>query len=197
MTDRTRPTLAIIYGFAEGPLVSKNFRRLLGQKGIDVISDPNEADIIVTHSGGVYYLPEDLHGKTVLIVAPTYWRFGESLFSGGLNKMHQEARAAFKKHHLRRWFEKCFVNATYVFGDVPASVRMYQTAKLAGRDLPLCNARRVGVISHHNDAWSGYIEKIALDKYLPYCLISNTGSHDDIWLHPKDYVAVIQYLYES
>ncbi|HEU4913947.1 MAG TPA: hypothetical protein VFT16_00875 [Candidatus Saccharimonadales bacterium] len=197
MTAKYRPTVAIIYGFAEGPLVGKYFRRLLHQKGFRVITDPQEADIIVTHSGGVYYLPQDLQGKTVLIVAPTYWRFGDSLIKGGLSKIRQEAQHAIKKHHLRRWFEKAYINTMYVFGDVPASVRMFQTAKIAGKDLPLCNAKRVGVISHHNDAWSGYIQKVAVEKYLPYCLISHAGSHDDIWIHPKDYVAVIQYLYES
>jgi hypothetical protein len=197
MSTKIRPTLAIIYGFAEGPKVSKRLRQLLQRMGFDVIDDPKKADIIITHSGGAYYLPDDLEGKTVLLVAPTYWRKKDSLVLSSLIKLYKEAWQAIRKQYLGLWLEKSCMNALYAFGDVPSSVRMYRKAKLAGRIFPLCNARRVGIISQRGDTWSGHLEDIVVADYSRYCLISNSGSHDNLWIHPKDYAAVIQYLHES
>lgn len=193
----TRPTVAIIYGFAEGPRISKHLCQSLGQAGFDITSDVSQADIIITHSGGVCYLPRDVKGKTVLIVAPTYWRKGKPLVHTALDKIQKEARAALRNRHLGRWLVKCYINTLIAWGKLPTSVRMYKKVKNAGLTMPLHNAHKVGVISYHEDAWSGYIEEIVVDNYPNYCLISSTKSHDDLWLHPKDYVAVIQYLYES
>jgi hypothetical protein len=197
MTTKHSPTVAILYGFAEGPLVSGNFRKLLRRKGFKVTTDPAHADIIVTHSGGVYYLPEQMEGKTLLIVAPTYWRPYGSLVKASLVKLIKEMRYAAMKGHFLAWLKKAAANGMYVVVKLPGSFGMWRAAKSGGLEMPVHKARRIGVVSHHGDSWSGYIEKVALDNYVPYCLISNCGSHDDIWLHPKDYVAVIQYLYES
>jgi hypothetical protein len=197
MTTNIRPTLAIIYGFAEGPRISKRLRQALGQAGFDVIGDAEKADIIVAHSGGVCYLPQDLEGKTVLIVAPTYWRKGKPLVRAALNKIQKEARIAFRNRHFLPWFVKSYFNTLSAWGHLSTSIRMYKAVKGAGLTMPLHDARRVGVISYHGDSWSGFIDQIKVDDYPNYCLISSKRSHDDLWLHPKDYVAVIQYLYES
>lgn len=66
-------TVAVIEGFAGGPLHTIHFRNALSEAGFKVIKDRRKADIIIAHSAGMYAIPVDSRANLMLLIGPTYW----------------------------------------------------------------------------------------------------------------------------
>jgi hypothetical protein len=66
-------TVAVIEGFAGGPMHTRQFRKSLSQSGLGVIKDRKNADIIVAHSAGIYGIPLDAKARLLILIGPTYW----------------------------------------------------------------------------------------------------------------------------
>jgi len=61
---------AILYGFSEGPAHAWRLRLCLEQAGLALTTDVQAAQVIITHSAGSFFLPENLQDKTVIIFNP-------------------------------------------------------------------------------------------------------------------------------
>lgn len=66
-------TVALIEGFAGGPLHTRSFRRSLTKASFKVIRSKREASIIIAHSAGIYGIPKNAKAKLVMLIGPTYW----------------------------------------------------------------------------------------------------------------------------
>lgn len=192
----SKPTVAILYGLGEGPQLAKRLKTVLRAHGFEVIPNASRADMILAHSGGMYALPDSTN-KVVLLVAPSCGRSTESLISTQRAKVAIDFHAATAQKRLRAWLVKSWLNALYLFRHPRQLRAMWRKASNEGYILPACNASRTAVITYRNDPWSGNLESGQLRDNPRYAFISHTGIHDDLWLHPEEYVSVLQYLYES
>lgn len=66
-------TVAVIEGFAGGPMHTRQFRKALSEAGFKVIKDRRQADIIIAHSAGIYSFPPDVKASLLVLIGPTYW----------------------------------------------------------------------------------------------------------------------------
>jgi hypothetical protein len=84
-------TVAVIEGFAGGPMHTRHFRRALSEAGFRVIKDRRKADIIVAHSAGIYGIPPEIGSKLLMLIGPTYWP-GERLIKRTLRHTRRSKR---------------------------------------------------------------------------------------------------------
>lgn len=63
-------------------------------------------------------------------------------------------------------------------------------------NLPQIEARKAVVIATKDDPWSSRISHATIAKNTEYAFINMAATHDDIWMHPERYVAIIQSTYE-
>jgi hypothetical protein len=195
-----KPRIAILYGFSEGKYMSRQLRKDLAAAGFDVVARPENADIILAHSGGLFLVPDtlDLRDKTLVLDAPAIGYQGKSLLRPGLQKIWMDVKhSARTLRGLRTWLVKSLFNAGYLVSAQRDSRQMLRGCRQYGATLPLFKARRIVIISHHNDPWSGYIKDAEITKHDSYSFMSHHGPHDDLWSNPQEYISVIQYGYES
>lgn len=190
------PTAAVLHGFAEGPLISRHFRRLLEQRGFRVIKDAGQADIIVAHSAGAWFIPAERKAKTILIIGPsTGYEGGE--FRLGMHKFRQDYQGALAKRVLTAWLTKSFCNAGYLCLRPRLLARTYRAARQQRHALPVLQDAKVAVITFRDDQWSNPVGKKGLYADLPYTFINFGHLHDDLWIQPEEYVPVLQYLHAT
>lgn len=79
----------------------------------------------------------------------------------------------------------------YLITNLNRSIMM-AVATIRGLDkLPSLKATSIVVITYDGDPWSGYIPEPEITRHPNYHFIKRTGIHDDIWLNPDPYIALI------
>lgn len=189
--------VAILYGLGEGPRISGKLRKNLQDNNFEVTNDAAEADIIIAHSGGCLFLPDDLKAKIVLLVAPSNGYKYNLLALNQLHKMAADSRYSLKNRQTGWWIYKSFWNFTHLITSPKVYREMLSRARKNGRAIPNIKAKRLGVILYRGDFWSWFGDQKSLLKLPNASLISHPGIHDDIWINPAGYISVLQYLYET
>jgi hypothetical protein len=183
-------TVAILYGFAEGPQIGGKLIKVLRQRGYEVTTDSVNADYIIAHSGGIYFVPSDHKAKLILLDAP-------SIGDGNTWKNIQWRKAkidffhAKKTNKLLHWFYKIFCNVTYFFLRINIQIKMLRLYLNHNHNLPTIKGSEVIVIAHKNDPWSSEISQSVLNSHKNYKLITHIGVHDDLWLNPDFYIDLL------
>lgn len=195
--ERKLPSVCILYGIAEGPHHSRNLRTLLERYGFSITKNPAKADILLVHSGGYFLIPPDSQDKLTLLVGPCNGYRGNSMFITQVKKVAADLRYSLKNRLLGRWAYKSLWNAVYLLGKQRTNSAMYRGSRRLGKMLPELGQRPLGVVLYRNDPWSWHGDRESLFKLEQGCLISHPGIHDDLWMHPEEYVAILQYLYET
>lgn len=191
------PSVCILYGLAEGPRISKRLREALAQKGFDVIDNAKQADILIVHSGGYHLIPPNAAGKTILLAGPSNGFRGNSQFVTQLHKVLVDVGWCYKHARLGWWMYKSFWNLIYLFGEPRQHLAMLRGWRRFGKALPNFRAKRLGIVLYRGDPWSWYLDKAGLLQNQNTCLLSHPGIHDDLWMHPNEYLSVLQYLHET
>ena len=194
--ERKLPAVCILHGYGEGPLHSRQLRKILDNVGYRVTKDPREADIIVTHSGGSLIIPEDIEGKLILLIAPCNGYRGRSLLLTMLQKIGLDLRTHAKDQAIGAWLRKTSWNMVYILVNHSRHLRMLKNLRRS-KDLPHLGAHQLGIILYRDDPWSWYFDRNDLMSKHQASFISHPRGHDDIWTHPEEYVAILQYLYET
>jgi len=187
--SHSRPTVGILYGFAEGRLTSRILRKELKQAGYDY-ANPNLADIIISHSGGYLVMPETFRAKLIIYVDPNTW--GEqSLFTSLKQKLRYDYNLRKSQKQMITWLLQGLRNDIYV-------LKVLHTWKLArgyrAKPLPPATDAHCAVIRNRHDNYCttpGLLNWSTIQTYL-----SCEGGHDDIWNNPHKYVEILDRLYE-
>ena len=182
-------TVCILYGFGEGPQVSKRFRKALGAKGYQVITDPAQANTLITHSGGHLLMPGKVRAEHIIHIGPYYWP-GKSWFRCMSRKLYDDLRTHHQEGELRFWARKTFWNFTYGL-KIPANFRML-AAILSKK--PWRFGSRTLVIRPSLDSFC-IPDPGAMPFAEPAAFVSLRGHHDDCWRDPKPYIDLIQSRY--
>lgn len=180
--------IAILYGWAEGKWHAKKLLPVLMEHNLELCNNPAEADIILCHSGGCYMVPEN-KAKLFVLIGPPYWP-KKSMLLRVVKKTYRDFKMHHTIHELRFWWVKTIHNSFYMFRHLPTWTKMYVNWKT--ENFPDASSQKVLVIRNTEDKFcqlSG-IKKIATERNWNF--VELPGEHDDLWIKPNKYVAMIQ-----
>lgn len=185
----------IIYGFAEGPWHGRLFRQELVKAGFEPVDNTDNADIIIAHSGGCFYLPEPPKEKLTVLINPPYWPGKPLIKSAFQNAWHNFAVLGQNNLPTSFWLKKTAWNAIYLLMSFRKTVLIALNARRRNFYMALKKRRTLLVRSEH-DVWLAPEANRLLKPYVKVEFYQVPGWHDHCWLEPKSYVKVIQSVYD-
>jgi hypothetical protein len=183
-------TVAIVYGWAEGDWQSRKFENELAKKGFRLVSNIKEADIIFAHSSGCYLVPKNNKAQSVFLVGLPYWP-GRSLAASVVYKLTSEIKYHRKNEGLVWWLGKIAHNTWYILSRPRSSFYLLTHHKQSR--LPVASKKSKVVLVRPSDdpmCHPKIMKMLSLAK--TYKFIEIPGAHDDCWIKPKEYIALIQ-----
>jgi len=179
-------TACILYGFCEGPQVSKRFCAGLEKLGYRVIADPSQADLIIGHSGGCFLLPEHIRAQRILQIGIVHWP-GRSVLGSLLRKLAADIKNHHREGALQFWVHKTFWNFVYFWRPLHVS-RMLQGRK---RGLHWRYGALTTVVRPELDVFcTPELQKLPF-AHAPR-FVRLPGQHDDCWRNPTPYLKLLQ-----
>ena len=192
----SKPTVFIIYGFAEGPWQGRLFRRQLGKYGWVTIDEVENADIVIAHSGGCFYLPEPRKDQLTVLINPPYWPDKSLLRSGLESAWHNFAVLLKAEVPTGFWLKKTAWNAFYVIVGIRKTLLIAVNARRRKFYLALKQCEVLLIRSEH-DPWLSPDTPQLLRGKARIIWRKAPGWHDHCWLYPDKYVEMIKSVYES
>jgi hypothetical protein len=177
-------TAAVIYGLFEGPLIGRAFIAECKRRGFTVISDASKADIIVAHSGGWMYLPENSSSKRIILIDPGY-KSPKSFAHKFLSRIAYDFRHIVFSRLFFVWLSQRIFNIWYFVTRFSTWLKMgnrYNTKDI----VPLIKQPHVTVIQSDDLSW--YDGETMLYAYDFVQL--DKGCHDNCWIDPITYLDV-------
>jgi len=190
-TLHSEQKICIIGGFTEGNHHATKFVRLLREAGFGITKRAEVADIIVTHSGGYLFLPDDLSTKTVVMVAPPCG-YQSSKFNLFWRNWRIDFRAHYTTGALGVFWRKDLYNFWYFITKPGYNYRIVRGVARFRFKLLRTHAKKTIVITNRDDLWTRHIPERALQEEPAYTFIGLVGAHDDLWLNPERYVAILK-----
>lgn len=180
--------VAILYGLLEEPRHARRLIPLLKSNGYEVVENPAEADLLITHSGGCYLLPKGIKAQIIIFVNPVYKPEKTLGLSLG-RKIKNDFNAHRKNGSLLFWSKKTALNVL--------SIRLLKRYRLmwngrGKRNFPI-NAvgKQVALIRNRNDEFSSSAAARELALTNNWLFQEVEGTHDDLWHTPAVYVEFI------
>jgi hypothetical protein len=184
-------TVAVIEGFAGGPMHTRQFRKALSQAGFNVIKDRKKADIIIAHSAGIYGIPLDAKAKLLILIGPTYWP-GQKLIKRVVRHTRTSGRYHVANFGWRYYLWKkllefyyFFRRHTYMWLGILNNNRLDHLGALIKQ-----NGRITIIIRNQEDPFSSPDLKKSI-KGGDLKFIDLPGVHDDYVTNPKPYIDLI------
>lgn len=183
--------VAILYGIGEGDYHGRAFVAELQKAGFEVVRDARKADVVVTHSGGCFFLPPlELRQKFVLI-NPPYWP-DRSLVNCTIQKVAIDFIDFVKDGKILSWLWKTVINLAhigrYIFKVLTITLHAHKQ-----RFYEAIHDEHTIIIRNDQDAFLApnaeqlleqKVGRIAPFYHLP-------GQHDACWREPKPYIDII------
>jgi hypothetical protein len=185
-------TAVILYGIGEGDYHGRAFVAELQSAGFEVIRDARKADIVVTHSGGCFFLPP-LHLKQIFVlINPPYWP-GKSLAASTIQKISVDFIDFVTDGRILEWFWKTMINLAhilrYIFKTLTITLHAHkQRFYEAVRD------ERTAIIRSDQDAFLAPNAQQLLEQKVGHVIsfYHLPGQHDHCWRNPAPYVEIIK-----
>lgn len=177
--------LAVIHGFAEGPYISRSFRRAVAAGGFSFTTNPHQADLLLAHSGGCFLVPQGIKSAYLILINPPYWP-GRHPLRGVGHKVIHERKDMF-------WLQKTILNCLYAVAHPAQWVRMEQAIRRQQWPQPEPQ-QTVIVIRSADDSFS---QSEQLREYISargWVYQELPGDHDELWRNPQPYVELLQTL---
>lgn len=181
--------VAVLYGIVSGQRIGKYLYTALEQAGYSLVSDPKDADIIIAHSAGCFWLPA--HTPAILI-DPPYWP-GRPAAHRVRNRLASYMHLRRNNYTLKQWLWRTLWGSYYAVFDFRRNNRIISYAdhfdlKTVIKDRP------VVIIRNGNDDWlSPAVHELAASN-TNLSIVDIPGDHDDCWIHPEPYVAALKQL---
>lgn len=184
-------TVALIEGFAGGPLHTKKFRKTLASAGFKVIKDSERADIVIAHSVGIYGVPVNSRAKLLLLIGPIYWP-GERLIKRATKHIRNSKRYHVSKfgwgYFLRKRLLEIyyfFTRHIYMWIGIKNDNRLNHLYKLVNQP-----GRKTVILRNHDDPFSSPDLKEKINQ-TGAKFIELPGVHDDYISNPKPYIDLL------
>lgn len=176
------PTVALIYGLFEGPLIAKAFIVECKRSGLTVISDASKADLIFAHSGGWMFIPEDNIAKQIILIDVAH-KSDRSFVRKFGGRMAYDFRHIVPSRLFFVWLFQRIVNIWYFTSRFPIWLEMgrrYRVYDIA----PLIIQPQVTVIYSDDRSW---IDPNMVTHAAHYIQL-DFGCHDNCWIDPSLYL---------
>lgn len=187
-------TFAIVPGIGEGRLISWRMSQALTAAGY-VETDPRQADIIITHSGGIYVVPSDIRaGLFAHIIITHYMPYGQ-LLAAHRRKVVYDFRLRWQRGQVWRGGLALLANGWYLLNITRglATRRGFLHSGEVLADLPPGRHLFIGGI---NDGLSD-ASVIVRDTLSRHTYLSIYAGHDDCWRTPEPYVQTLQTMIDT
>jgi len=191
----SKPTVAIIYGFGEGEWHGRVLRRALQAANFVVSHEPTTADIVIAHSAGCFYLPEERNDQLTMLIGPGYWP-GKSIAVCFIQKIVRDFKDYQRRDMTISWFYKTLRNSLYIIGGGHKTLLMIRNARRQNFYAALRN-KRVFIVRNHDDPWLTPDAESLLHDKAAFSFYELPGQHDDCWINPEPYICLLQSEYEQ
>jgi hypothetical protein len=184
-------TVAVIEGFAGGPLHTRYFRKKLTEAGFKVIKDRRQAEIIVAHSAGIYAVPADCQARLLMLIDPTYWP-GQKLIKRTVRHTRSSGKYHLRKFGVLYYLRKKLLEIYYFFRRHSYMwLGILNNNKLGHlRELIARKDRRVIIIRNSRDPYcTPQIQHKLKGPNVKYMELP--GVHDDYISNPEPYIDLI------
>ncbi len=185
----SKPTFFICYGFCEGTKSGRSLVEALERAGFQIATDANQADIFVGHSGGCLLAPSACKAKLAVCIGIPYWP-DKSLVRTLISKNVEQFKGSRSIEQQEQWWGKFFWHGVY-FWRIDRNIAMLRKRKSGPQTLP--DAKML-YIRNREDGFM--TERIyMLPNLRKASFVSLPGTHDDLWMHPDAYAAIIKAYY--
>jgi hypothetical protein len=184
----------ILYGIFGGEHIGKRLRTALREAGYTPVTDTNEADVILAHSAGCFWLENTPAHQKLILIDPPYWP-GKTIRQRAHDRARSNLRPLVHGYSLRYWIGRNLWGAYYALFDLKRNRRIMNYAE--HYNLPdIIRDHTVLLVRNQHDDWLtpdlGHLKKVNPTLRI----VELPGDHDDISQYPKRYVDLIQSLYE-
>ena len=179
------PNICILYGFCEGPRVGRRFEKALARAGYKVTKDAEQADILITHSGGCYLLPPTFRAKRIVHIGPWYWP-GRPWAVSGWQKFKHDFTSHHQEGELRFWLGKSLWNFVYLW-----NFRAFGMLRGKRLGTPWPYGAITTIVRPAQDSFCTP-DLANMPFTAPPTIRTMPGYHDDCWRNPAPYIALIQ-----
>jgi hypothetical protein len=173
----------IFHGFAEGPHSSRKFEAELQARGFESTPNPDNASLIIAHSGGCLLV--DPHTQAhVLLINPTVWPD-----QNYLRKFFTKLSRSFSdQHHMREACLAFIDNLRYTLQRPHHNVSMFKPY-LAANKPSFQSPLKCTIIRNQDDAWC----TPNIDTHYPNAQIHILpGHHDSCWIEPIPHIDIAE-----
>lgn len=185
-------TVYIEPGFGEGPWHRNRLYHAFQGIGYDRVDSAAEAELIVSHSAGCFFLPKLQAYQQTVLVGPPFWP-GKPLPLNFLQKEGRYLLVCLRRQEIGFWLHRTFWNCVYILRDIPKAIRIKRSA---GRHdfYNAFQSHDTAIIRNQHDAFC--TPKIAklLEGKGTFRFYLMPGEHDDIWLYPERHARFISQL---
>lgn len=180
--------VGIGYGFLEGPLHARLFRKQLTKHGLRYSGNHAECDILLAHSAGCWYLSQELSPKLTVYV--------------GMPLAKQRTRRTLWQSNLQdvihlSWRHLAVVGVKNIYYALLHPRRNWRIMQQADAAEPtMFSSSQHIFIANQHDPWP---RGNALEHYLEHhdwAFISLPGSHNNLWEDPEQYIAILEHYAE-
>jgi hypothetical protein len=187
--DNSKPTIFVCYGFCEGPRIGRHFIHALQNAGFRTVQSAQQADIFIGHSGGCLRLPRKSNARLAVLIGLPYWP-DRSLIRTLYKKNRHEHTVSRESGTELQWWVKFWWNSFYFWNmrqNLPMKRAMSRGIQTPAVPTTLCIRNR-GDDCCIETIWQ-------LPALTNSAFVSIPGEHDDLWMHPELYAAIIKAYY--
>jgi hypothetical protein len=187
----TKQKVAILYGIGEGDYHGRAFVTALKQAGFDVVRSAEDADIVVTHSGGCFFLPPLTLDQNYVVINPPYWP-GKSLVISTVQKVTIDFIDFVKDGKVLQWFWKTTINLAHIVRFLLKTLTITLHAHKQRFYEAIRDENTIIIRSARDTFLTPDADRLLEQKYgrvIPLYIVP--GQHDSCWRDPAPYVEII------
>lgn len=184
--------VAIKYGIGEGDYHGRAFVAALKRAGFEVVRDDHEADIVVTHSGGCFFLPPLELNQTFVLINPPYWP-GKWLVVSTWQKVSRDFIDFARDGKLPQWCWKTIINLVHIMRYILKTLTITLHAHRK-RFYDALDEHSTTIIRNDSDTFlSPNADKLLHEKAgRSFKFVRLPGQHDACWRNPEPYIEIIK-----
>jgi hypothetical protein len=183
--------VALQYGVLTGRRVGKKFCKTLAEAGYQLVQNAQDADIIIGHSAGCFWLPQAPTKQKLMLINPPYWP-GRSVTERAKARARTHLRYRRYGYNFKQWLWRSAWGAFYGL-DIPRTRLINRVAREYELEKIITNHTAVIVRNSDDDWLTPDVEKLTHD-HPGVQVVHIPGDHDDLWLNPRPYVEALERL---
>jgi hypothetical protein len=187
--------VAIIPGVATGWKPWRHFAACLQQAGYKIVRDSEEADIIIAHSAGCFWLPQGPTHQRLLLIDPPYWP-GRSVRQRTLSRLKSNANFRAHGYSFVWWLWRNLWGAYTAARELNHTRDILRHVRVFDLDATLTNHVAILVRNHHDDWLTSDLEPLA-QRHPQLTIVQLPGDHEDCMHHPQAYIKLLELFKKS